>query len=135
MFLRRPPRLRNVPLEPRVGLQDFKDIVKRVNHFTDLWQDYLALSEAGANTPYVVRLRHALHWWPRFLQEHRRTFGQAGEECTLVVDAPAPGSRAALACLPVAGDQVYRPRAMYCRCVRAAGLPYGSWSGVSVMFG
>ena len=127
IFLRRPPRLRDVPLEPHVGLRDFRDIVKRVNHFTNLWQDYLTLSDGGADTPYMERLRHALRWWPRFLQEHRRTFGQAGDECTLVVDAPAPGSTAALACLPDSGGQVYRPRVIYCRCVRAAALPRGPW--------
>lgn len=121
VFMRRPPRLCDVPLEPRVGLRDFRDIVKRVNHFTDLWQDYLALSGGGATTPYLERLGHATRWWAGFLQGHRHTFGQDGEECTLVVDAPAPGTSAALAFMPEAGDQVYRPRVMYCRCVPVVG--------------
>ena len=121
VFLRWPPRLSDVPLEPRVGLRDFRDIVRRVNHFTALWQDYLSLSDGGANTPYVHRLRHALRWWPGFLQDHRRTFGQATDECTLVVDAPAPGSATALGYVPDGGNQVYQARVMYCRCVRALG--------------
>ena len=121
VFTRRPPRLCDVPLEPRVGLRDFRDIVKRVSHFTDLWQDYLALSGGGASTPYVERLRRALRWWPRFLEGHRHTFGQDGEECTLVVDAPSAGTTAALGYMPEAGDQVYMPRVMYCRCERVVG--------------
>ena len=115
VFVQRPPRLSDVPLEPRVGLRDFRDIVKRVRHFTNLWQDYLALSDGGASTPYVERLRHALRWWPAFLQEHRRTFGQSAEECTLVVDAPGSGGTATQGYVPATGEQVFRPRVMYCR--------------------
>ena len=105
----------DVPLEPCVGLRDFKDIVKRVRHFTDLWNDYLGLSDGGASTTYVERMRQALRWWPEFLQNHRQTFGQDGDECTLAVDAPAPGSAAAQGYLPDVGDQVYCPRIIFCR--------------------
>ena len=115
VFMSQPPRLRDVPLEPRVGLRDFRDIVKRVRHFTDLWNDYLGLSGGGGDTPYVRRLKRALQWWPQFLNEHRRTFGQAADECTLAVDAPAPGAASERGYVPDTMGQVYRPRVIFCR--------------------
>ena len=38
-----------------------------------------------------------------------------------MVDAPAPGTSCALGYMPEAGDQVYRPRVMYCRCDPVVG--------------
>ena len=38
-----------------------------------------------------------------------------------MADAPAPGTAATLGYMPEAGDQVYGPRVMYCRCVPVVG--------------